>query len=139
MYRLAQAVRSSDSPGVAVAFDTKIQDYFAGKLPHARDLVLGLFDLLASNRMSPHPSPPGSSHSTITPYSDVNHGSWIQLRNAITRSLTTGVFLNSMFYVEDSMELRPLFFCSSTIPAAIKKISGEHGWVLCFVDFLGNE
>ena len=40
MYQLARAVRSSDSPDIAAAFDTKIQEYFAGKLPHAKDLVL---------------------------------------------------------------------------------------------------
>ena len=125
MYQLARTVRSSDSPDIAVAFDTKIQEYFAGKLPHAKDLALGLFDLLANNSMSPHPSPPGSSHSTITPYSNVNHGSWTQLVNAVTRSFTTGIFLDSMFYAEDSTELRPLFFCSSAMPASIKNISGK--------------
>ena len=135
MYRLAQAVGSSDSPGIAAAFDTKIQEYFAGKLPHAKDLVLGLFDLLASSRMSPHPSPPGSSHSTITPYSDVNHTSCVNLRNAIIRSLTTGIFLDSMFFVEDSVELRPLFFCTSIIPASVKKISGEYEVDLPFRPF----
>ncbi|KAF9648607.1 hypothetical protein BDM02DRAFT_2235999 [Thelephora ganbajun] len=123
MHRLAQVVCSSDSPGIAAAFDTKIQEYFAGKLPHAKDLVLGLFDLLASSRVSPHPSPSGSSHSTITPYSNFNHGSWSQLRDAIIGSLTTGVFLDSIFYMKDSTELRPLFFCSSVIPASIEKIS----------------
>ena len=126
MYQLARAVRSSDSPDIAAAFDAKIQEYFAGKLPHAKDLVLGLFDLLANNRMSPHPSPPGSSHSTITPYSGVDHGSWIQLMNALTLSLTTGIFLDLIFYAEDSTELRPLFFCSSVMSASIKKISGKY-------------
>ena len=126
MYRLAQAVRSQDSPAIAAAFDAKLQEYFAGKLPHAKDMVLGLFDLLASNRMSPHQSPPGSSHSTITPYSDVGHGSWIQFRDAITRSLTTGIFIDSMFYVEDSMELRPLFFCMTIALTPFKKISGQY-------------
>ena len=131
-------MRSSDPPDIAAAFDAKIQEYFAGKLPHAKDLVLGLFDLLASNRMLPHPSPPGSSQSTITPYSDVNHGSWIQLRDAITSSLTTGVFLDSMFYVEDSMELRPLFFCGSVFPALIRKISGQYQQDLCSTDLSKN-
>ena len=118
-------MRSSDSPDISAAFDAKVQEYFAGKLPHAGNLVPGLFDLLASNRMSPHPSPTGSSHSTITPYSDVNYGSWFQLRDAITRSLTTGIFLDTMFYVKDLIELRPLFFCSSITPALFRKIPGQ--------------
>lgn len=138
MYRLAQAVRSSDSPGIATAFDTKIQEYFAGKLPHARDLVLGLFDLLASNRMSPHPSLPGSSHSTTTPYSNVDYSHWVRLRDATIRSLTTGVFLDSMFYAEDSMELRPLFFCGSISQAFIKKIPGEYALYLPFMGLSEN-
>jgi hypothetical protein len=123
---LAQAVRSPDSPEISAAFDNKIQEYFAGNLPHARGLVLGFFDLLANNRMSPHPSSTASSHSIIMPYSDVNHGSWFQLRDAMIRSLTTGTFLDSMFYVEDSMELGPLSFCSSIAPALFKQISGQY-------------
>ena len=119
-------MRSSDSPDVSAAFNIKIQEYFAGKLPHARDMVLGLFDLLTSNGMSPHPSPTGPSNSTIMSYYGVNHRSWVQLRDAIIRSLTTGIFLDSMFYAEDSTELRPLFFCSSISPASFKKISGQY-------------
>ena len=126
MYRLAQAARSSEPSGVATALETKIQEYFAGELPHARDLLLSLFDFLASNKMSPHPSPPGSSHSTITPYSNVNLGNWINIKDALIRSLTTGSFLDLVFYVEDSMEVRPLSFCSSVLPASME-MTGEPG------------
>lgn len=118
---------SSESPGPVAAFETKIQEYFAGKLPHAKGLLLSLFDFLASNKVSPHPSPPGSSHSTITPYSNVNHGNWIHVKAALIHSLTTGSFLDVVFYAEDSMELRPLFFCSTILPGFVKKISGECG------------
>ena len=31
-----------------------------------------------------------------------------------------------MFYVEDTMEQRPLFFCSSTAPNLLNKISGQY-------------
>lgn len=137
--RLAQVIRSPDSPSISAAFDIKIQEYFAGKLPHAKDLVLGLFDLLTSNRIPSHPSPPESPHSTMIPYSNVNDGSWIQLRDAITRSLMTGIFLDSMFYVEDSTELRPLFFCSSIAPTSLKKISGQYKRDLLSVGLPENE
>ena len=124
MYRLAQVVRSSESAGVATAFETKIQEYLAGKLPHVKDLLLSLFGFLASNRMSPHPLLSGSSHFTIAPYSNVNRGSWIQIKNALVHSLGTGTFLDLVFYVKDSMELRPLFFCSSVLPGSVG-IAGE--------------
>ena len=119
-------MRSSDSPDVSAAFNIKMQEYFAGKLPHARNIVLGLFDILTSNGMLPHPSPTGPSHSTVMPYYCVNHRSWVQLRDAMIRSLTTGIFLDSMFYAEDSTEPRPLFFCSSITPPSFKKITGQY-------------
>jgi len=124
MYRLAHALRSSDPPEIAAAFDAKIQAYFAGKLPHAKDLVLSLFDFLMSNKVPPHPPPPRRPQSTIMPHFGENHSTWIPFRDAIIRSLTTGVFVDSVFYVEDSTELRPLFFCGSIISPLIKKISG---------------
>jgi len=126
MYRLAQAVRSSEPPGIATAFETKIQEYLAGELPHAEDLLLSLFDFLATNKMSPHPSPPRPSHPTIMSCSNVNKGSWMQVRNALIHSLGTGSFLDSASYVEDSMELRPLFFCSFVLPGSVE-IAGESG------------
>ena len=142
--RLAQAVRSSDSPGILAAFDIKIQEYFAGKLPHAKNLVLGLFDLSTNNGIPPHQyspesSSPGSSHPTIAPCFDVNRGSRIQLMDAIARSLTTGIFLDSMFYIGNPTELRPLFFCSSITPASFKKISGQCERDLFSTDFSENE
>jgi len=124
MYRLAQAVRSSESPGVVTAFEIKIQEYYAGKLPHAKGLLLSLFDFMASNKISPHPSPPGSSHSTTTPYSDVDYGNWTRVMNALIHSLKTGSFLDTVFYVEDTMELQPLFFCSSVLPVSVE-MAGE--------------
>jgi hypothetical protein len=132
-------VRSPDPPGISAAFDIKIQEYFAGKLPHAKDLVLGLFDRLANNTIPPPPPPPGFPHSTIAPYSDAGHGSWTQLRDAIARSLETGIFLDFMFYVEDSIESRPLFFCSSITPAPFKKISGQYERNLSSMNLSENE
>ena len=116
-----------------------MQKYSAGELPHARSLVLGLFDLLENNRMSSHPFPTGSLHSTVVPYSGVGRGSWFRLMGAMTRSLTTGIFLDSTFYVEDSMELRPLYFCSSVTPALFKKISGQCERNLSSVGLSENE
>ena len=125
-------------PDVSAAFDAKMEEYFAGKLFHAGDLVFRLFDLLENNRMSPHPSPTGSSHSAVTPCSDVNHGSWVRLRGAIARSLTTGIFLDSRFYVGDSIGQRPLFFCSSIAPASFKKISSQYKQDLSPIDLPEN-
>jgi len=44
-----------------------------------------------------------------------------------------------MFHVEDSIELRPLFFCSSITPSSFKKISGQCERDLSFVDLSENE
>ena len=132
-------MRSSDSSDILTAFDTKIQEYFTGHHVHSKNLVLGLFDLLASNRMSPHPSPPASPHHTTTSYSDANYEDCIWPKDAIIRSLTTGIFLDSMFYVWDTMEQRPLFFCSSTTPGLLNKISGQYERDFSSVDPSKNE
>lgn len=44
-----------------------------------------------------------------------------------------------MFYVEDSMELRPLFFCGSIALTPFKKISGQYEQGLPSVNLSENE
>ena len=57
----------------------------------------------------------------------------------MARSLTTGIFLDSILYVEDSTELHPLFFCSSIAPASFKKITGQYKRDLSSADLSENE
>lgn len=115
---LARNLVSSIEPWKTVALKRKIETYTSGALPYAQEVLPTLYNRLANPRLlsmrTSHPLPPPSR-------SDFN---WQVLKNELTKSLSTGTFLNVEFHALESRssdcqpKLRPLYFC--------KTVGGEH-------------
>ena len=112
----------------------KFEEYAAGKLPHARDAMVTLYDLLSGNE-PPGPtalSAPGCkpSQTSSRPAGGGEPQDWENLKDAIMASLTTGVFIDCRFYApvtsdqpRNPLNLQPLHFCSSINPGVVQKLN----------------
>lgn len=108
---LARNLLSSIEPWKTVALKQKIEIYTSGSLPHAQDVLPALYRQLANPRLlsmrAPHPFP-------APPRGDFN---WQALKSELTKSLSTGTFLNMELHALKSKpsggkpKLRPLYFC----------------------------
>jgi hypothetical protein len=92
----------------------KVQSYTYGELPHAEDILPALYELMESD---------GSLKETplsvaASPNEQAIWGGWEGLKKALTRSLTSGTFLDSQFYAVESrsptglLKILPIYFCS---------------------------
>jgi len=92
----------------------KIKAYNRGQLPHAKDILPALYELIDSDETFKEmpaqlPAPPDKS--------TAGRG-WEGLKTALTRSLTSGTFLDRQFYALDSKSgsgaprIRPVYFWS---------------------------
>ena len=111
---LAQALLSADSGPTLDALNGKIKAYTRGQLPHAPDVLPALYELMERKeplKKAPVQSPESSKDGTTS-------GDWQRLKDELTRSLTSGSFLDSKFYALDSRpssgatKIRPIYFCS---------------------------
>ena len=112
--QLARTLLSTDSSSPLRALQDKIEAYTSGQLPHAKDVLPALYELMetdeAFKRTRAQPSAP--------PEQDIADGDWEGLKDALTWSLTSGSFLDSQFYALDSNPragaptIRPIYFCS---------------------------
>lgn len=116
----------------------KFEEYAAGKLPHAGDAMVMLYDMLSGNG----PSGPtalsapacGPSPTSLQPAGGGGAQGWDNLKDVIMRSLTTGIFIDCRFYAPVTSDqprkppnLQPLHFCSSINPRVVQKLnSGKH-------------
>jgi hypothetical protein len=108
---LARNLLSSIEPWKTAALKRKIEVYTSGALPHAQEVLPVLYNRLASPRLlsvrTPHPL-------QTPPRGDFN---WQVLKNELTKSLSSGAFLNMKLYAPESgpsggqSKMRPLYFC----------------------------
>jgi len=111
---LAHNLLSSVEPWKTAALKRKIEYYTSGSLPHAQDVLPALYHRLA-NPLSI------SMHTPRPPQAPPRDGfDWQVLKAELTRSLSSGTFLNMELYAPASRsesggqpELRPLYFCSA--------------------------
>ena len=133
--QLARTLLSTDSSPVLQALKDKIEAYTRGQLPHAKDILPSLYELMDSDEASKEtPTQP-----FVPPNQAIAGGDWEGLKDALTWSLTSGTFLDSQFYVLDSKslsgtpEVRPVYFCSivggTFLPKLIKcKFFASGSW-----------
>jgi len=75
--------------------------------------------------------PPGSqSPSVLPPPTAKRVQNWVELKDAIVQSLSSGVFIDSKFYAPVTSiqpnhppNLQPLHFCSSVNPVVVQKLN----------------
>jgi len=114
--QLARTLLSADSSSALHALKDKIKAYTGGQLPHAKDILPALYELMETGEgfkeATPLAQPPALSKQATT------DGNWEGLKDALTWSLTSGSFLDSKFYALDSKPragvpmIRPIYFCS---------------------------
>lgn len=119
---LARNLLSSIQPWKTAALKRKIEIYTAGTLSHAQDVLPNLYHRLANPRLlsmpTPHPFP-------VPSRGDFD---WQALKNELTKSLSSGTFLNTELYALESRssggqpKLRPLYFCRAVGREHIAKI-----------------
>ena len=96
------------------SLERKIDRYTRGQLPHTKQVILTLYELVEGDEpVEEVPLP------VATPCNQqASSGEWIGLKKALTNSLTSGTFLDSQFYAVESRsstdmpKIRPLYFCS---------------------------
>ena len=97
------------------ALKDKIKVYTRGHLPHAKNILPALYELMERNE--PFKETPVQS-SAPSKGSSVTGGDRKGLEDALTWSLTSGYFLDSQFYALESKlpagepKIRPIYFCS---------------------------
>ena len=113
--QLARVLLSSDSGSTLGLLETKIKSYTRGQLPHAEDILPALYELMESDESVKEIPLPAA-----TPLNQkAARGDWEGLKRALTRSLTSGTFLDSQFYAVESRsstslpKIRPVYFCST--------------------------
>jgi len=128
---LAHNLLSSVEPWKTAALKRKIEHYTSGALPHAQDVLPTLYHRLANPlSMSMH-----TPHPAQTPPRD--GFDWQVLKAELTKSLSSGNFLNMELYAPASRsesggqpELRPLYFCSA--------VGGEYTAKILSCTFFAN-
>ena len=113
---MARTLLSTDSSPALHVLKDKINAYAAGQLPHAKDILPALYELMetdeAFKETTPLAPPPAPSKRVTA------GGDWEGLKDALIWSLASGSFLDSQFYALDSKPragvpmIRPIYFCS---------------------------
>ena len=139
LQQLKVDIQSSCLPVTALRL--KFKEYASGKLPHAQDAIVTLYDLLHGDRTlgSSGGLPPSSQLPLISsPPTGKNTQDWAELKNAIVGSLYNGSFIDSKFYApvtssqpENSPNLQPLYFCGSVNLTIAQNLSS--GTVLHYI------
>ena len=122
--QLARVLLSSDSGPTLESLKMKINSYAHGELPHAEHILPALYELMESDELVKEtPLPP-----VAPPNQQATDGDWEGLKRALTRSLTSGTFLDSQFYAVQSQSLtglpkiQPVYFCSTVGGSFVSKL-----------------
>ena len=112
--QLARVLLSSDSGPTLELLKMKIKSYAHGELPHAEHILPALYELMENDEsVKEMPLP-----AVASPNQQATGGDWEGLKRALTRSLTSGTFLDSQFYAVESRsstglpKIRPIYLCS---------------------------
>ena len=113
--QLARVLLSSDSGHTLELLKAKIKSYAHGELEHAEHILPALYELMESDESVNETLLPAA----VSPDQQVTGGDWEGLKRALTRSLTSGTFLDSQLYAIESRsptglpKIRPVYFCST--------------------------
>ncbi|KAF9793401.1 hypothetical protein BJ322DRAFT_1103798 [Thelephora terrestris] len=134
---LARNLLSSIEPWKTAALKRKIEVYTSGALPHAKEVLPALYHRLANPRLLSMRTP----HQFQMPHR--GDFDWRILKRELTKSLSTGVFLNIELHAPESrsssgqLKLRPLYFCGAAggeyttkILSCVKDTSSERNEAL---------
>ena len=122
--QLARVLLSSDSGPTLGLLKTKIKSYGNGELQHAEDILPALYELMESDESVKETPLPAATPSN----QQASSRDWEGLKRVLTRSLTSGTFLDSQFYAVESRSLtglpkiRPLYFCSTVGGSFVSKL-----------------
>ena len=119
--QLTKALLATDPSAVRHALRDKIKAYGCGRLPYARDILPAFYERMESigSFKERTESIKPLKGKTSVPSAPSSQGAAAGgLKDALTRSLTSGTFLDSQFYALDSKagsdtpSIRPIHFCS---------------------------
>ena len=122
--QLARVLLSSDSSPTLDLLKTKVKCYTHGGLPHAEDILPALYELMESDESVKEAPLPA----VAPPDQQAAGGDWEGLKRALTRSLTSGTFLDSQVYAVESRsstglpKIRPVYFCSTVSSSFASKL-----------------
>ena len=115
---------SPDSGPTLELLKKKIKCYAHGELPHAEHVLPALYGLMESDESVKETQLPVIG----SPNQQATGGDWDGLKRALTRSLTSGTFLDSQFYAVESRsstvlpKIRPVYFCSTVGGSFVSKL-----------------
>ena len=115
---LARSLLSSSEPWKTAALKRKIECYTAGGLPHAQEVLPALYRRFANPQFLRPVTPSMPAPHPLQPFPRDGFD-WQVLKNELTKSLSSGAFLNMELYAPTSRssggqpKLRPLYFCSA--------------------------
>jgi len=121
--QLARTLLSTDSGPARRALKDKIKAYNRGELPYAKDILPALYQLMESDAAFKEEPVRSSKPSD----QEIAGGDW-RLMDALTRSLTSGTFLDSQFYALDyklrsgAPRIRPVYFSSMAGGALLPRL-----------------
>jgi hypothetical protein len=113
----------------------KVVSYTYGKLPHAEEILPALYELMESDSSLKETT----LSAAASPNEQATGGDWEGLKRALTRSLTSGTFLDSQYYVVESrsptgwLETLPIYFCGEVGGSFAPKLAACKSltWIAC--------
>jgi len=122
--QLARVLLSPNPGHTLELLKSKVKSYAHGELPHAEHVLPALYELTESDE-SVEETPPTAA----TPLNqETAGGDWEGLKKALTRSLTSGTFVDSQFYAVGSRlstglpKIRSVYFCSTVGGSFVSKL-----------------
>lgn len=115
---LARSLLSSSEPWKTAALKRKIECYTAGGLPHAQEVLPALYRRFSNPQFLRPVMPPMRAPNPFRTLPGDGFD-WQVLKAELTKSLSSGAFLNMELYAPTSRssgghpKLRPLYFCSA--------------------------
>ena len=126
--QLTKALLSTDPSAVRRALKDKIKAYSRGQLPSARDILPALYESIESIDSLKGRSKAKKVQFHVPSNQCTTAGDRGGLKDALTRSLTSGTFLDSQFYALDSKSgsdaprVRPIYICSMASSTFVPKL-----------------
>ena len=133
--QLARVLLSPDSGPTVELLKRKIKGYAHGVLAHAEHILPALYELMESDESVKEIPLPATS----LPNQQAISEDWEGLKKALTKSLTSGTFLDSQFYAIESrsstssLKVRPVYFCSAVGGSFTSKLAAckPVTWIAC--------
>jgi hypothetical protein len=133
--QLARVLLSSDCDDALESLRMKVKSYTYGELPHAEEILPALYELMEGD--SSLKETPLSA--AASPNEKATGGDWEGLKRTLTRSLTSGTFLDSQYYAVESrsptglLKTLPIYFCGEVGGSFAPKLVACKSltWIAC--------